>query len=395
MKNMKKIALFLIASVAFFWLTSCETDDDIVFVVGDATEVAFTNNFLSVYTLTPATAGNIGERFTWNSVDFGVPTNVTYELQNSLSGDFNDATILGTTSSNEIAVTIGEMRTLAIQSGLDDDPSTANPNTGPLHFRLKASIGTAGGEERFSAVQSLTVLLPEQSTGDPICEIDSYWLVGAGVPDAGWGWDSPVELPCTGDAVFSGNVNFTNDGDANFRFFTVNGDWGSGRNYPWFINEGYTIDANFEDAMDGDNNFKFVGDSGIYFLTVDANDKVISLGPPQATGVCELDQYWLVGAGVPDAGWGWDSPVQVLCVGDGIYSGSVNFTSDGDANFRFFTINGDWGSGRNYPWFVNEGYTIDPNFEDAMDGDNNFKFIGTTGNYILTVDESNKVIVLD
>jgi hypothetical protein len=392
---MKKVSLFISAFVALVWFTACETDDDVVFVVGDATEVAFTNNFLQEYVLTAATAGNVGERFTWSPVDFGVPTNVTYELQNSLSGNFDDTTILGTTNGNEFAVKIGEMRTLAIASGLDDDPQTDNPNTGPLYFRLKASVGTASGEERFSTVQSLTVVLPEQSTGEPICEIDSYWLVGAGVPDAGWDWGTPVELPCTGDGVFSGNVNFSNEGDANFRFFTVNGDWGSGRNYPWFVDEGYNIDANFEDAMDGDNNFMFVGESGLYFLTVDANEKVISLGPPQATGVCEIDQYWLVGAGVPDAGWDWATPVQVLCTGDGIFSGSVNFTSDGDANFRFFTINGDWGSGRNYPWFVDEGYDIDSNFEDAMDGDNNFRFVGTSGSYVLTVDENSKVIILD
>ncbi|MBA3900034.1 MAG: hypothetical protein H0X62_07465 [Bacteroidetes bacterium] len=244
-------------------------------------------------------------------------------------------------------------------------------------------------------MQTLTVILPEQSIGDPVCEIDSYWMVGAGLPDAGWDWGTPVELPCTGDGIFSGNVNFTNEGDANFRFFTVNGDWGSGRNYPWFVNEGYNIDSNFADAQDGDNNFMFVGDSGLYFLEVDANAKTITLSPPQATGVCELEQYWMVGAGLPDAGWDWSTPVQVLCTGDGVYSGSVNFTNEGDANFRFFTVNGDWGSGRNYPWFVDEGYTIDPNFEDALDGDNNFKFIGTSGNYVLTVDESNKVIILD
>ncbi|NCP06179.1 MAG: hypothetical protein GW771_04060 [Flavobacteriia bacterium] len=392
---MKKLSLFIIACIAFLSFTACQTDDDIVFVIGDATEVAFTNDFLAEYTLTAATAENIGERFTWNSVDFGVPTNVVYELQNSLIGDFSDATTLATTNGNELAITIGAMRTIAIQLGLDDLPETEAPNTGQLHFRLRATVGNAGGEERFSSVQSLTVVLPELVSGDPICEIDAYWLVGAGVPDAGWDWATPIEIPCTGDGILSGNVRFTSDGDANFRFFTINGDWNSGRNYPWFVNEGYTIDANFEDALDGDNNFKFVGVSGLYFLEVNANAKTITLGAPQPTGICELEQYWLVGAGVPDAGWDWATPVQVLCTGDGIYSGSVNFSSEGDANFRFFTINGDWNSGRNYPWFVGEGYTIDPNFEDALDGDNNFKFIGTTGNYVLTVDETTKVIILE
>ena len=36
---------------------------------------------LTEYVLTPATSGNIGERFTWNSIDVGVPTNLSYDLE--------------------------------------------------------------------------------------------------------------------------------------------------------------------------------------------------------------------------------------------------------------------------------------------------------------------------
>ena len=35
------------------------------------------------------------------------------------------------------------------------------------------------------------------------------------------------------------------------------------------------------------------------------------------------------------------------------------------------------------------------NFEDAMDGDNNFRFIGTTGQYYTTIDTVNKTITLE
>ena len=84
-----------------------------------------------------------------------------------------------------------------------------------------------------------------------------------------------------------------------------------------------------------------------------------------------------------------------MCEGDGVYAGWVNYTADGDANFRFFTTATDWGSGQNFPFFADAGYTIDANFEDAGDGDNNFKFIGTTGQYYTTIDTVNKTIVLE
>ena len=46
------------------------------------------------------------------------------------------------------------------------------------------------------------------------------------------------------------------------------------------------------------------------------------------------------------------------------------------------------------PFFADDGYTIDSNFENAMDGDNNFRFIGTTGQYYTIIDTVNKTITL-
>lgn len=238
-------------------------------------------------------------------------------------------------------------------------------------------------------------------TLEPIaCEFDQLWLVGAGVPDAGWGWTSPVQLPCFGDGVYSGEVNFQNNaGDENnFRFFTdASLEWSSpSYNYPYFSNDGYAIDDLFADKMDGDNNFAFTGQSGRYRLTIDTMAKTITLTP---VAVCELDQLWIVGAGVPDAGWGWTSPVQLPCMGEGVYSGTVNLQNNNgaDNNFRFFTdATLEWSSpSYNFPYFGNDGYTIDSNFMDAMDGDNNFAFVGTTGSYLLTIDTVNKTITLE
>jgi hypothetical protein len=194
-------------------------------------------------------------------------------------------------------------------------------------------------------------------------------------------------LPCAGNDVYSGQVTFSNDA---FRFFTVEGDWGSGTNYPTYESNGYTIDSNFINANDGDSNFYFNGTPGTYTLTVDNVNKTITLGAGQGPN-CDYDQLWLVGAGVPDAGWGWGTPVALSCTGNGVYSGQVTFSNDA---FRFFTVEGDWGSGINYPTYQGNGYTIDSNFINANDGDSNFYFNGTPGTYTLTVDDVNKTISL-
>jgi hypothetical protein len=287
----------------------------------------------------------------------------------------------------------------AAQAGLDNDPATPAPDNGDIAFRVRATVGTNADVETMSNVAMLTLMLPEASGGGPVCDLDQIWLVGAGVPDAGWGWTSPVRLGCNGDNIYSGNVNFQNNGgaDNNFRMFTSEGDWASGLNYPHYDGEGYTIDSNFEDAQDGDNNFAFVGTSGFYHIEINTVAKTITLSEPQSIGTCEFEILYLVGAGVPDAGWGWATPVELFCAGDGVYYGPVNLQNNGgaDNNFRFFTSEGDWASGRNYPWYVAEGYTIDSNFEDAQDGDNNFAFIGTSGVYNLTLDTNTKTITLN
>jgi hypothetical protein len=389
---MKKIKFLALAITALFAFQSCDKDD-LVFEVKQPGEFAFTNNFLSQYVITTQTTGNLGERLTWNNPDFGVQTNVSFEVQYSQTMDFTNFQVLGTTTETQYAISIQNLLTVANQMGLSAD----GDNQGAFYVRVRAYVGTSGSDEDvFTNAAAMNLFLqPTSAEEQPNCTYDQFWLVGAGVPDAGWGWDSPVALPCVGNQKYAGNVNFTPDNGGNFRFFTENANWGSGINYPSFISQGFTIDSNyFTDAQDGDNNFEFIGTAGLYYLTLDFINKVITVGPPQMP-VCEFDQLFLVGAGVPDAGWGWDSPVSISCAQNGVYSGNANFSPDNGGNFRFFTENANWGSGLNYPYFIDAGYTIDANFVNAQDGDSNFMFVGTAGNYLIKVDTNNKTITLE
>lgn len=315
---MKKISLFIAACIALLSFTACDTEDDVVFVVTDATEVAFTNDFLPEYILNKTTPGNLAERFTWNSVDFGVQTNVVYELQHSIDGSFEDAEEVNSTSGNDIAVTIGKMRELAIDAGLDDDPDTENPNTGQLHFRLMASVGTAGGEARYSAIQSLTVVLPET---DEIIEEGTPLLA---VPGNHQGW-SPADAPLLaasgagqtdyeGFVWLDGGFKFVGP-DADGAFAWGNIDWGDDGTFTGKLLEQDEEDCNAETP-------------GFYFVSADTGALTYSF----------VETNWgVIGDATPT---GWDSDTDMVYDNaTGLWTLTLDLTAGGHIKFR---ANDDW-----------------------------------------------------
>lgn len=382
MKNILSITVLVL--LGLFVLPSCEEDNELIFTAVPSEEgIVFSNDFAANYLLSPELEDNIAERFVWDEADFGAPTNVSYDLQASLSATLDSFDLVGTTTANQISVTIGRLLEYGEALGLDNDPNTTGPdgnpnNEGTVYFRVRAYAGSGTGNatEMQSDIVGLNIELVEQ---EPTGACDGMFALGDALVDAQWDWGTALSIPCEQD-VLSAKINFTN---GIFRFFTTQDDWASGLNYPYFVEEGYTIDANFEDAMDGDNNFMFIGTPGIYELIIDQNAKTITLE--------ESGPLWLVGEATP-GGWDWPGATAAFEEEVDVWTTTLELNN---GTFRFFTAQDDWDSGLNYPYFAEEGYTIDDNFEDAMDGDNNFMFTGTPGTYTVTVDGKNKTITLN
>ena len=163
---MKKLILLFIALIS---LNACSDDNSPVFVAKpDADGIEFTNAFAANYLISQATKDNVADRFMWESADFGVATNITYELQGATKADFTNFKVVGTTSENNIAVTVGKLLDFAKELGLDDNPATTNAdgtpnNTGQVYFRLRATAGTVGANETLSKAQVITIKWIERS----------------------------------------------------------------------------------------------------------------------------------------------------------------------------------------------------------------------------------------
>tara|TARA_R110002050_G_scaffold100580_1_gene208109 strand:+ start:46278 stop:47381 length:1104 start_codon:yes stop_codon:yes gene_type:complete len=366
-------------------ISSCDEETGPVFETQIPEEgIAFTNAFASNYLISEQTEDNIADRFLWNMPDFGIPTNVTYEIQGSIDPEFTTFEIIGSTNETNFAVLVSQLLDFAKDLGLDDDPTTtteagAPNNVGQLYFRVRAFLGSdaAGSEEVMSDVQPISITWLEKAIVGGAC--DSIFAVGDAIVDAGWNFPG-IELVCDTD-VLTVKLSLTT---GIFRFFEVSGDWSSGLNFPYFIDEGYTIDPNFEDAQDNDGNFSFIGTPGIYTLVVDNVAKQITLTPSSS--------LWAVGGAVP-GGWDFnDDTVEFIESSPGIWSASITLSND---LFRFFQVFGVWDTNNNFAYYEDAGFTIDGGFENDGGGDANFNFVGTPGTYILTINEVDKVITLE
>lgn len=381
---MKKLTLLFIAFITLLSLNACTDDNEPIFVAKpDADGIAFTNSFAANYLIAPATKANITDRFLWNAADFGVPTNITYELQGSTVADFKTFKVVGTTSETNMAVTVATLLDFAKDLGLDGDPTTTNTdgsanNKGQVYFRLKATTGTAGTNETLSEVQPISIEWIETVATGTACP--SLYAVGEALTDVGWNFKPAGEMKCNNN-VLEFKAKFT---AGNFRFFQESGNWLSALGYSYYKTEGYAIDTKLEDALDNDSNFKFVGTPGIYTLTIDNTKKTIVM--------VASTNLWAVGGAVP-GGWGFNaSTIQFVEATPNIWAASIILSND---VFRFFHEYDTWDTKNNFAFYENAGYKINANLVNDGSGDANFKFIGTPGTYTLTINGNEKTITLN
>ena len=392
MKKLSILGLFIFALISF---NSCETEDDIVFTTQTPEGFVFTNSIIDSYVLTASTSSNLGERFTWASADFGVSTNTSYELQSSITGDFTDAAIVNTTTGNEIAMTIGQMMSVATEAGLDNDPDSAEPNTGSFSVRVRALTGDTGGaDDVFSNVLVINVeLLEGDGSGSSGIALSTWGIVGSGYNDGGGaGPDGQFYTTSEADVYvayatlidgeikFRENNEWVNDfgdddadgtletGGANIATtagtykitldianatYTMEAyswgvvgsgynDWGATPDAKFYYD--YTTDTFKVDVqlIDGEVKFRLNNDWVTEFggdnIPVTAGHYSISINLNDNTYTLEASDVWgIVGSGYND--WGATPDFALTQVQPGVYYGDVATLLDGEIKFR---QNNDW-----------------------------------------------------
>ncbi|MUU78738.1 SusE domain-containing protein [Winogradskyella endarachnes] len=309
MKNI--IKTFAISFMLLLSFSSCDTDDDLIFTAVPQGDFEFNNTFLSEYIL-PAestTNNNIGAIFSFNEADFDVQTNVSYELQSSILGDFTDATEVSTLSNanNQIEVSIGTLKSLAEDYGIEA------PASGVLNFRVRAFPGdTSSTTEMFTATQQLNVTLLEETTGGGSgIELATWGVVGSGYNN--WGSAGPDgQFYTTSETdVYVAYVSLI-DGEIKFR---ENNEW--------------TSDL-------GDNDADGTVEAGGANIAVSAGNYKITLNTAAATYTIEEFSWGVVGSGyndwgaTPDAKFYYDYTTDTFKVGVQLVDGEIKFRQNNE-----------------------------------------------------------------
>ncbi len=346
---MKKILILLFAFVSLLGLNSCSSDDDVVFIAQpDVEGINFINSFNDTYVLTSATSGNIAERFVWNTVDFDVPTNITYELQASTSSDFSSFDVIGSTSENNLAIKVSQLTTLATDAGLDNDAETEAPNTGQVYFRVKAFAGNDGGNalNTSSEVKSITVVMPEAAVEEGPSFKELY-LVGDATA-AGWNNDNN-NTPLFRDSENENQYYFIGYfGAGAFKLLDMKGAWQP----QWGIKDGSLTNS---DLLGEDPDAFPVATAGYYTFTINTEDLTYTFEAYDASAATTYDVIGIVGAGT-SVGWpNDDNPTPDIKMTNSdfdkhIWQANDVVLTDGAAKFRAnLAWDVNWGGGENFP----------------------------------------------
>jgi hypothetical protein len=339
---MKNIVKSLLAVTLITGFASCTDEQDLRFLDNAAEFKILSPVSGEGVILNPETPTNPGLSLTWEDMDYGTPTEVTYTVQVDKSGDDFDTPIdLVSTSNTYATVTSDALNGASSAAGLT--PFTQ----GGLEIRIRATVGTTGSEEKFSDV--ITYLVTPYSTELP----------KLAVPGNHQGWNPPtaprVASSAFGETDYEGYVWL----DGGFKFVAPD----PAGNFNWG-NTDWGDDGSFSGALAETGESDITAAAGYYRVRANTTTLLYSIEP--AT-------WGIVGAATP-GGWG-ASTALTYNSSTKKWEGVVTLSA-GEFKFR-----------ANDAWSINLGG--DPDGDDSMNYDGPNLSVDAGGTYNVVLDLSN------
>lgn len=339
---MKNIFRNVLAVALISGFASCTDEQDLKFLDNAAEFRILSPVSGDAVVLSPETPTNPGLSMTWEDMDYGTPTQVTYTVQVDKSGDDFDSPVdLVSTNNTYVTVTSDALNGAALAAGLTPF------SQGGLEIRVKSAVGSPASQEKFSTV--ITYLVTPYSSELP----------KLAVPGNHQGWNPPtaprIASSAFGQTDYEGYV-YLNGGfkfvgpDPAGNFNWGNTDWGD--------------DGSFSGVLAESGESDITAAAGYYRVRANTTTLQYTIEPTT---------WGIVGAATP-GGWG-SSTALTYNSSTKKWEGVVTMTA-GEFKFR-----------ANDAWSINLGG--DPDGDDSMNYDGPNLSVDAGGTYNVVLDLSN------
>ncbi|WP_333878115.1 SusE domain-containing protein [Flavobacterium sp.] len=339
---MKNIFRNILAVALISGFASCTDEQDLKFLDNAAEFKILSPVSGEGVVLSPETPTNPGLSMTWEDMDYGTPTQVTYTVQVDKSGDnFDTPFDLVSTNNTYVTVTSDALNGAALAVGLT--PFTQ----GGLEIRIKSTVGQPASEEKFSDV--ITYLVTPYSSELP----------KLAVPGNHQGWNPPtaprIASSAFGQTDYEGYMWL----DGGFKFV---GPDPSG-NFNWG-NTDWGDDGSFSGVLVESGESDCTATAGYYRVRANTTTLLYTVEPTT---------WGIVGAATPG---GWDNSTALTYNTSTQKWEGVVTLSAGEFKFR-----------ANNAWTINFGG--DPDGDGSMNYDGPNLSVDAGGTYNVVLDLSN------
>ncbi|CAM3341723.1 SusE outer membrane protein domain-containing protein [Flavobacterium longum] len=278
---MKKIFKSVLVLSILAGLASCEEEKDLIIASPQGEFRLLTPTSGETVVLAPETPNNPGVSLSWETMDFGVQTEITYTVEADRSGDnFDTPQVVAQTTNTFASVNSSDLNGIALASELV--PFEA----GNLDLRVKATIGN-GAEAVYSDV--VTYVVTPYTTETP-----KMYVVGNFLNASGYGNDwtpsnaVPISASGFGQTDFEGYV-YMNMSSIEYKILPTNEGWDGD----------YGDDGSFTGTLiqEGESNITMSGPG--YFRI-----KATTNGSGGGTYSAQPAAWGIIGSATPT---GWDS----------------------------------------------------------------------------------------
>ncbi|MCI9846215.1 SusE domain-containing protein [Flavobacterium pectinovorum] len=313
MKNIYKIFI-AVAMLTGLW--SCENEENLM--IAEPQEAAFsivTPEAGSSTILNKDTPNNTALTVTWEKVNYGAPTTITYTVQFATTDtEFSAPVDITSAAATHATITVAELNAKALELGLEPGVE------GSIDLRIKSTIGTTGSEPKFSDI--ITILVTPYEGVTPA--IDLY-LIGDGTAD-GWNISNNL-MPIFRDPADNAKHYYTgylNSGG--FKLVEQIGFWA-----PAYGSNGDKVQYRATES-DADPSAFPTTAPGYYSFEINTKDLTYKIAPFSGT-LPNYTTVGIIGDAAPLDNWGTSVAMTKSTFNPHIWKITYTFTTDGKFKF--------------------------------------------------------------